>query len=156
MRHAKSSWSHDLTDYERPLNGRGKQNAPMMGEHLKAQGRTPDLVLCSSAKRARQTAKAVHAASGCETELIQVEDFYLAEPDVYIEALSERNSAADVILVVGHNPGVAELLEILTGDFDAYPTGTIAEIELPIANWAALSDETAGTLKNLWKPRFLS
>ncbi len=155
MRHAKSSWSHDLPDYDRPLNGRGKTDAPRMGQHLKSQGLTPDIILSSSAKRARKTAKAVQLESGCEEAVVLLEDLYLADPDAYITALNDVADAVDIAMVVGHNPGIAELLHVFTEEFDPYPTATVAEVQFQIESWAALTEDTPGILKNIWKPRFL-
>ncbi len=155
MRHAKSSWSHDLSDYDRPLNGRGKTDAPRMGQHLKSQSLTPDLIISSSAKRAHKTAKAVHQESGCDAPLVLSEDLYLADPDAYIEALSNVDNDVQIAMVIGHNPGIAELLHVFTEEFDPYPTATIAEVQLPIDSWAEISEDVQGLLKNIWKPRFL-
>ena len=88
LRHAKSSWKNaTLADYERPLNKRGKRDAPRMGELIKQEGIVPDLIISSSAERALATAEAVARASGYESEIQTTRQLYHGWPDNYIEAI---------------------------------------------------------------------
>ena len=157
MRHAKSSWKEeDLKDIDRPLNKRGKKDAPMMAKLLKKENLLPDLVLCSSAKRSRHTVRAMFEELDIPEDIVvELDSLYLAEPQAYLEAIHEQSENAHCILVVGHNPGLEALAQVLTDSVVSLPTATIAEIKLPIKKWSDLSEETKGTLQNVWKPKGL-
>ena len=156
LRHGKSSWKDSsLVDHDRPLKKRGKRDAPRMGELLREQGMVPDLILSSSAKRALNTAVLVADASGYEGEIDIRREFYPGYPDAYIEALLEAPDQCQVVMVVGHNPGLEELLEVLTESFEFLPTAALAQVTLPVNHWHELNDETEGVLVNLWLPRSL-
>jgi phosphohistidine phosphatase len=157
LRHAKSSWREtELADHDRPLNKRGKRDAPRMGELLRAEGLLPDLILTSSAKRALTTAELVAEASGYDGEIQESRDLYAAGPDEFIEALCALPNGFNSVLVVGHNPGLEELLEVLTEEAPAMPTAALAQVDLDIDDWAALDEEVRGRLVNLWLPRMLT
>ncbi len=117
LRHAKSAWDTDApSDFERPLAGRGKRDCPRVGRRLAEAGLLPDLVLCSPARRARQTARRVLKAAGADREAIRYEErLYGAGPDTVLEILAERGGGYSRILVVGHNPGLADLVRRLGG-----------------------------------------
>lgn len=156
LRHGKSSWKDSsLVDHDRPLKKRGKRDAPRMGELLREQGMVPDLILSSSAKRALNTAVLVADACGYEGEIDIRREFYPGDPDAYIEALWEAPDECQIVMVVGHNPGLEELLEVLTESFEFLPTAALAQVTLPVNYWHELSDETEGELVNLWLPRAL-
>ena len=149
LRHAKSSWREsELADHDRPLNKRGKRDAPRMGELIRADGLLPDLVLTSSARRALTTAELVAEASGYDGEIQVSRDLYAAGPEEFIEALCALPDALDTVLVVGHNPGLEELVETLTEEAPAMPTAALAQITLDIERWADLEKEGAGKLVN--------
>lgn len=161
LRHAKSSWKDSgLADHDRPLNKRGLRDAPRMGWLLREEDLLPDLILSSTALRARKTAEMVAEKSGYEGELEYRGDFYGAEPEIYLGALSSLTDEYSRVMVVGHNPGLEELLELLTGEFERIPTGALAQVVLPIHAWRELSDieesSLEGELVNLWRPRDLS
>lgn len=156
LRHAKSSWDNaQLTDYERPLNKRGKQDAPRMGKLLREQDLAPDLIITSSAERALATAEAVALASGYEQEIRATRSFYHADPAAYIEALRQLDDSLERVMVVGHNPGMEELVEELTGSWETFPTAALAQVALSIAHWRELDEGTTGELVNLWRPKEL-
>jgi phosphohistidine phosphatase len=156
LRHAKSSWENEqLTDYERPLNSRGKQEAPRMGQLLREQDLVPNLIITSSAGRALATAEAVALASGYEQEIRATRSFYHADPEAYIELLQQLDDSLERVMVVGHNPGMEELVKELTGSWEAFPTAALAQVSLPIAHWRELEYETTGELVNLWRPKEL-
>ena len=156
LRHAKSSWKQaNLADHDRPLNKRGKRDAPRMGRLLANEEIIPDLIISSSAKRAQKTTKLVAEESGFEGEIIYERDLYAAWPEAYIETLSITPDKFDTVMVVGHNPGLEDLLEILTGEMERMPTAALALVSLPIDNWRDLSFETKGELSNLWLPKEL-
>ncbi len=156
LRHAKSSWDNALlTDYERPLNKRGKQDAPRMGKLLREQDLVPDLIITSSAERALATAEAVALASGYEQEIRATRSFYHADPEAYLDVLRQLDDSLERVMVVGHNPGMEELLEELTGLWEQMSTAALAQISLPINQWSELDEETTGELVNLWRPKEL-
>ncbi|MCB8920643.1 MAG: histidine phosphatase family protein [Ardenticatenaceae bacterium] len=154
LRHAKSSWSNaTLGDHDRPLNERGKADAPRMGKLLKQEGLTPDLIISSSAERALATAEAVALASDYDAEIQVTRQLYLADPEDYLEALRERGGSHNRVMVVGHNPGIEELVAQLAQQFETMSTATLAQIDLSISNWRELDDEIVGTLVNVWRPK---
>ena len=156
LRHAKSSWNYpNLSDYNRPLNARGKRAAPRMGEHLREQGLIPDRILTSSAKRARKTANKVAKACGYTGKVKKLDAFYDSVAGVYYETLQALPDKHQRVMVVGHNPTMEQLIYSLTGEFRQMPTAALAHIELPIQNWEALNLDTEGTLVNLWTPKTL-
>lgn len=154
MRHAKSSWKNmSLTDHQRPLNKRGKADAPRMGALLKRMELTPELILCSTAERALTTAEFVALSSDYEEEIGLCAEFYHAEPETYIEELRTVDDKYGRIMVVGHNPGMEELVEMFSGNLIHFTTANIAHIRLSIDNWASFTEEATGTLLNLWRPK---
>jgi phosphohistidine phosphatase len=154
LRHAKSSWKHeDLTDHERPLNKRGKKDAPKMGRLVAAQRLRPDLIVSSTAQRSRVTAEEVAAACGYEGEVELTRDFYHAAPNEYLRVLREVLDTSKCVMVVGHNPGLEDLLARLTGEFEMFPTGGLAQVALAIRRWRDLELDRQGKLVNLWRPR---
>ncbi|MEW5867886.1 MAG: histidine phosphatase family protein [Chloroflexota bacterium] len=154
LRHAKSSWKEaDLSDHDRPLNKRGKRDAPRMGELLRQEDLVPDLILSSTAKRARTTAELVAEASGYEGEIQLLRDLYAAGAEAFVEALQHVSSKYDCVMVVGHNPGLEELLEALTGDYETLPTAALGQVQLPVDEWAELREDTNGRLVSIWRPR---
>jgi phosphohistidine phosphatase len=139
LRHAKSSWKFpDLTDHDRPLNRRGKRDAPRMGRTLKERKLVPDLVISSTATRAMDTASAVAKNSGYKGKRIKFESLYAAEPAAYLAVLREVADNYHRVLIVGHNPGVEELIEMLTGEIHIIPTCTLAQIEFDIEKWSTV------------------
>jgi len=154
VRHAKSSWGNSyLSDHERPLNSRGKADAPRMGQLLKEMDLTPDLIISSTAKRAMATAKAVALSSGYENEIQFTRDFYHADSDTYLELLHTVSNENDCVMVVGHNPGVQELVTWFTDVNTHFTTANIAHVQLPIQSWQEMDEEVTGKLVNLWRPK---
>ncbi len=154
LRHAKSSWKDaSLADHDRPLNKRGERDAPRMGQLLLDQGLVPDLIISSTAKRARQTAELVAQACGYENEIVFTRDLYHAGPEDYLETLNIMAEDEEVVMVVGHNPGMEALLDVLTGESGYLTTANIAQVRLPIESWDELDEFTGGKLVNLWRPK---
>jgi phosphohistidine phosphatase len=157
LRHAKSSWKQTgLSDHDRPLNKRGKITAPRMGQLIYEEDLLPDVILSSTARRARDTADLVADASGFAGELIYLGDFYHAWPSDYVDALRNLSDEFGAAMLVGHNPGIEALLEELTGESERFPTAALAVIHLPVDFWHQLDDETEGELIRLWLPRELT
>ena len=156
LRHAKSSWKYpELSDYDRPLNSRGKRDAPRMGKYLRQQGLIPDRILTSSAKRARKTANKVAKSCGYTGKVKKIAAFYDAVPGIYFETLQALPDKYQSVMVVGHNPTMERLVNYLTGQIERMPTAALAHIDLPIQQWEALDLYTKGTLVNLWTPKTL-
>ena len=153
LRHAKSSWD-DLTliDFDRPLNKRGKREAPLVGEWLRKEDRLPGLILSSAAKRAVQTVKALVKAAGYEGEVEYEERFYDAGIDDWLQALASLPEDVDPVLLVGHNPTLEELVYALCRTSVTLQTATLAEIDLPIDYWAELGGREAGKLVQVLRP----
>ena len=157
LRHAKSSWSDPkVADRERTLNPRGRRDAPRLGELIKQLGLDPDVIISSDALRAQLTAETAAAAMSFAGEVQLERALYLADPDEIIAVLRavEPPSAAKV-MVVGHNPGLEQLIERLTDEPHELPTAALAQIVLPIDRWRDLTLTTAGKLAGLWHPREL-
>jgi phosphohistidine phosphatase len=156
LRHAKSSWKEEgMADHDRPLNKRGKRDAPRMGKLLRESDLAPDLIISSTAKRARKTASKV--AKKCEYEgVIELTgELYLAPPQNYLQVLRNVPDQYDRVMVVGHNPGLEDLLSVLTGANTPLPTAALAQVELPIAQWQELDGTVEGDLRDLWLPKEL-
>ena len=156
LRHAKSSWKHpETTDHDRSLNKRGKRDAPRMGRVIAEQDLCPDLILSSTARRARLTAEAVAAQAGYRGAVRLERRLYLANPAEIIDVIRESAADAARVMVVGHNPGLEELVTRLGGSGEAIPTAALAQIQLDIAAWTDLSVRSPARVVNLWRPREL-
>jgi len=154
LRHAKSDWSDaGRTDHDRPLNKRGKRDAPRMGALLRSEKLVPELIVSSSARRARKTAAKAAKACGYDRD-IQLEDaLYMATPAAHVDVLRQLDRRIDRVMLVGHNPGLEELLWCLTGAEAALPTAALAVIELPVKRWEDVKPEPFGRLIKLYLPR---
>ena len=154
LRHAKSDWGNvSLPDHDRPLSKRGKVDAPRMGELIREQGLMPDLILSSTAKRAHRTAELAAEACGYEGEILLSRDVYHAGPEGYIEAINVVADNEEILMIVGHNPGLEELVDVLTDESVTMTTANLAQIQLPIQSWRDLREHTEGKLLNLWRPK---
>jgi phosphohistidine phosphatase len=157
LRHAKSSWKDaGLSDHERPLNKRGKKNAPEMGRLLARERLVPDLVLSSTAVRARETAMAVAKAVRLEGKIAFHESLYLATAGKLLsEAQSRAPDSVSRLLLVGHNPGMEDLVEILSGRREAFPTAALAVFEIEISRWRDLELGVPTRLRKVYRPKEL-
>jgi phosphohistidine phosphatase len=156
LRHAKSSWKHsELADHDRPLNKRGKRDAPRIGKLLRQENLVPELILSSTAKRARRTAEAVAQSSGYENEIHIVSAFYHAGSETFYNVIARSPDQYSPIMIVGHNPGLEVFLEDITGYSERLPTAALAHVDLPINHWVDFDDQIEGNLINLWLPREL-
>ena len=157
LRHAKSSWKDDsITDHERPLNKRGKKTAPLMGHLLRENNLVPELIVSSTAVRARTTAEAAAEACGYPGEVIVTDELYLATAGEILKYAQDRTEATlGRIMLVGHNPGMEELVNILSGQREPFPTAALAVFELGIDSWRKLELGIEVELENVWRPREL-
>lgn len=157
MRHAKSDWSDPgCSDHDRPLNPRGKRDAPRMGRWLKQQGLHPVRIVTSSAKRARKTATRVAQSFERDLPTDIRSELYHASPEMWVDVLAELPSDADCVLAVGHNPGLEELLHELVGRYERMPTAAIAVLDVGSRGWETFSDpEPAVSLRAIGRPKEL-
>jgi len=154
MRHAKSSWKDNhLMDHERPLKKKGRKDAAGMGDLLRGKKRTPAIIYASTAERARETAGIVAEKGGYIGEVRYDQKLYLAEPDTLVGFLHQVPDDVDCILLVGHNPGLEALVQVLSGKIVALPTAAIAHLQLPVDHWSEINLNTRGELAHLWMPR---
>jgi len=154
MRHAKSSWKDvGLVDWERPLNKRGRRDAPRMGELLLGEDLVPQVILSSSAVRARQTAEAVAEAVGYDSDITYLDELYGATVSQYLDVLRRLQDDIDVALLIGHNPELQYLVEALTGETEHLPTAAIARIRVPVERWADVQHDLEAELVTVWRPR---
>jgi phosphohistidine phosphatase len=156
LRHAKSSWDDaQLDDCDRPLNSRGRKAATRMGRLLRGEKFKIDLVLCSTAARARETAERVFAEPSRGPTMRYRDDLYLASAAQTVDLLSRVTELASCILLIGHNPGFEEIVAQVTGKTIHFPTAALVQIDLPIDHWSEFNQQTRGELKNVWRPREL-
>jgi len=136
MRHAKSSWKEpDQADHERPLNKRGRRDAPRMAAKLAELGWTPASVLCSSATRTQETWGLMQAELEHEVDLELRDDFYLAGLDAVKDALDEQPDLASPVLVLGHNPGWESMASELSGQPIGMTTANAVLLEGEGESW---------------------
>lgn len=156
MRHAKSSWKeNELPDQERPLNKRGESDAPRMGKLLKKEGFKPDMIIASPAVRTVKTAEAIKDKIGFKGEITLNESLYLGEAEDYLAALTQLPDEVDEVLIIGHNPGLETLLQLLSGKVESLPSAAVAVLKLPVRVWGALNTDIEGKLDELWRPKEL-
>jgi phosphohistidine phosphatase len=161
LRHAKSSWKHErLPDHDRPLAGRGRRAAKAMAGHLREQAIEPELVLCSTATRARETLERIRAALG-DGEVRVERELYRAGPAVLLARLHEVPDAVGSVMVIAHNPGLEDLALLLARrearvrELEAkFPTGALATLALRGSDWAGL-DRASADLIAFVRPRDL-
>ena len=142
VRHAKSSWdTPGLSDFDRPLNEKGKKDAPEMAKRLKDKEIKVDLLVSSPAKRARKTAKYFAETYGLKKEDIQlVEDLYLATPEAFQKAVQSLNDKNAVVTLFSHNPGITEFANSLTNvRIDDMPTCSVFATSVDTENWSDFS-----------------
>ncbi len=153
LRHAKSSWDFpDLSDFQRPLNDRGRKAAPFMGELMRSRNLVPDLILSSSALRAKQTAMLVREAARFENEIEFTEKIYEASSHKLLYLVNEIDDKYNSAMLVGHNPGFEGIVRILSGEYQRMPTAALAVIDLKIESWSA-AEPDCGILRDLFIPK---
>jgi phosphohistidine phosphatase len=155
MRHAKSDWSFDLEDHDRPLNARGYTSARVLGDWLRQHGHIPDVVLCSTATRTRETLDGL----GLGSPALFDRDLYLAAPETMFDIL--RATEQGTVLLIAHNPGIAELAHQLAASppehpkFAHYPTGATTVFDFDLSRWAELT-RGSGQIRDFVVPRELT
>jgi phosphohistidine phosphatase len=148
VRHAKSSWDDPTqTDIERPLNERGRKDAPMMARRLVAKGIHPDKLVSSPARRAFTTAEAYAAVLDIPKSLSQAASLYMASPVDFLRVIESLDDASDVVALFSHNPGItdfANLLGVLR--IDHFPTCAVLGVRADTTHWK----DFATAKKSFW------
>lgn len=153
MRHGKSDWNSGAgSDHSRPLAQRGVESAERMGEVIRDLGIIPDVVISSTAVRARATAELARITGGWATRLVLEDDLYGASPVGALDVVARLAGDSSRVMIVGHEPTWSMLIKKLTGATCAVRTATVADIEMHIARWEAAST-ASGTLVSLLQPR---
>ena len=149
FRHAKSSWDFpDLTDHDRPLNKRGKRDAPIMGERLKESGIRPSLIVSSPAVRAWKTARTVAKQIGYPVEFLQREPgLDHAGVNKLLDIIAVQDDGFNNIVIVGHNPGLTDLAnELVPGLTSNLPTAGFVAIRIDTDDWDLRTRQSADLL----------
>ena len=163
LRHAKSAWDTGAaTDFARPLASRGERDAPVMGKWLKKHDMVPDVVVSSPALRAKQTSEAACARMGIDRDDIVWESrIYAAVTSELLDVLSGYGKKPKTLMLVGHNPGLEDLLVYLAGnrvpmppDGKLLPTAAVACLKMP-DSWKNL-DKGAGKLVSITRVKDIS
>jgi len=163
LRHAKSSWSTAaVDDYNRPLNSRGERATHLMGTWMAQNALIPDQILCSSAKRARQTITRVLEHLPAPPEVVFDDALYLAAPAQLMARVRASDNALASLMLVGHNPGLEQLALGLAGRgrrreavARKFPTASLAVLEFPTDDWRDVAIGE-GTLTDFVTPKELA
>jgi phosphohistidine phosphatase len=139
LRHAKSSWDDpSLRDFDRPLNKRGREGAQLIGNYLKSEGVELSRLISSPALRTRQTIELLLKSSGITVEPRFDERIYEADLRRLLQVISEIDEDVESVMLVGHNPGMEQLLECLTLEPHNMPTAALGKISIPVA-WRSVT-----------------
>lgn len=143
LRHAKSSWDFPhLDDYDRPLNDRGKRDAPKMAQWLSSQANNPDLIITSGAERAKNTALAFQAVINAPMKID--DQLYHASRSKLLNIIKQADHNINSLILVSHNPGLNDLADYLLSGFpDNIPTTGIVSLNLDIEKWSETSPKNA-------------
>ncbi|MDO7841352.1 SixA phosphatase family protein [Sphingomonas immobilis] len=165
LRHAKSGWDDPVArDFDRPLNGKGRRAAAMMGRHMRGLGLAFDHVIASPAVRVVETLSEIEAGYGSALAPAWDRRLYLASAATILDAIQELPDAAADVLLIGHNPGLEDLVLLLVPDAEGdalrdavevkYPTATLARMTFDVAAWTGVKANGA-TLAAFVRPRDL-
>lgn len=165
LRHAKSSWKDKAAeDIDRPLNKRGRKAAAAMADYLTAQGIAPAQILCSPARRTRETLEQMEEKLNSAIPIRFEKGIYLAEAPTLLRRLRRLSDALPSVMVVGHNPGLERLALMLAGDGEPeardrlaqkFPTGALAVLTAEAEHWRAL-EPGCGYLASFVRPKDLA
>uniref|UniRef100_A0A7C4LLY9 Histidine phosphatase family protein n=1 Tax=Schlesneria paludicola TaxID=360056 RepID=A0A7C4LLY9_9PLAN len=156
LRHGKSSWDDpDQDDHSRPLKPRGRKAAKRIGRWLQDAQLPVDLVLCSTAARARDTWAYVADQLQNVPRVEFLHDLYHCPVTGFVQVLRDLPDSVMCVLVVGHNPGMEDLLAQLTDQRETMPTGALAHLECPLDTWTDFEADLPCTLKTVIRPREL-
>ncbi len=161
VRHAKSSWDDPaVADHDRPLAPRGRKAVQRLRDHLVQLALRPDLVLCSSSRRTRETLEGIRPALGRHADVQIERDLYAADVQHLLDRLRGLDDQVTCVVLIGHNPGVGDLTELLIGHGDPtarqqatgkFPTAAVAVLSFT-GEWSELQPASA-TIDSYWQPR---
>jgi phosphohistidine phosphatase len=162
LRHAKSSWDDpDMEDVDRPLAPRGARAADRMRDYLDAEEIRPELVLCSSALRTRETLARILPGLGSDLTVRIEPSVYSFDVDALLQRLQQLPADVGSVMLIGHNPAMQELASLLAAGGDrldelrgGFPTAALAELDLGVGSWPELAPGT-GRLTRFIVPREL-
>ena len=148
IRHAKSSWENTaLADKDRPLNGRGKRDAPKAGERLAKRRVKPDLILSSPAARALTTAEIIARKLSYKRKNIVVDDrLYAVEADDLLDVIRQLGDELERVMLIGHNPELTELAHRLSSKITHLPTCAVAEFTFDAKSWTRIGKDKPTTV----------
>lgn len=154
MRHCKSSWDHPgVADHQRPLNGRGRRDAPAIGARLGALGWIPETVVSSDSQRTRQTWAGVNDGLGTDIEPDWERALYHAGTTDIVDIIQAQDADIAALMVLGHNPGFGEFASWLSGAYLEMTTGNAVLLEADTDDWSL--DPSQWTLVEVLQPRDL-
>ncbi|MQT11542.1 SixA phosphatase family protein [Segnochrobactrum spirostomi] len=164
LRHAKSSWdAPQLADFDRPLNSRGRRSAPLMGRHIAAHALVPDRIVCSTARRTRETLAGLLPYLATEMDIRMTRDLYDSSASDYLDVIRAFGGSARTLLVIGHNPALQETAIDLVGTGNPtivdqitseFPTAALAIIDFPEKKWSEIHPK-GGRIVSFFQPREL-
>lgn len=140
LRHAKSDWPEEVPDHDRPLAKRGRRDAPAVGRWLRQHGHIPDTVICSTARRTRETWELASAKLDSDPDITFEPRAYAASAMTLLHLVRELPESAGTALIIAHNPGISELARSLAGTSRgelSFPTAGVAVLEVRLS-WADL------------------
>jgi len=139
IRHAKSSWDDTtLPDKDRPLNDRGRRDAPKMGERLAKRDVKPDLILSSPAVRALRTAEIIAKKLDSRRNIVVNERLYAVGAGDLLDVIHQIGDKVERVMLFGHNPGLTELAHRLSGEITHMPTCAVAEFTFDAKSWSQI------------------
>jgi len=157
MRHGKSSWKDEsLEDFTRPLKKRGRKDSKKIASVIAGNDLVPDIILSSSATRARETVDVVVDALDFKNRIVFSDALYMGEPRDILAALENLSDDYNSVMIVGHNPGLEAYLQIIDGEIEALPTAGLGQLVLVLDRWQDLSFDTMGDLVGFWTPKSLT
>jgi phosphohistidine phosphatase len=167
LRHAKSDWSKEADDHDRPLSARGRKAAPEIAAYMRGRNYLPEVVLCSTAQRTRETLELLLPSWSRKPTILFERGLYLADWPALLANLKKAPAHASPLLLIGHNPGLEQLaiaLALQPGNLPErtrlqrlsrkYPTGALAVLDFEIASWRNLK-AGLGQLVDFIRPKDL-
>jgi phosphohistidine phosphatase len=149
VRHAKSSWSDmSISDFDRPLNKRGQRDAPEMGRRLQQQGVKPEIILCSPAKRTRETVDLLAGEFGGTMETVRFDErIYEAGPETLLDLIRSLPDSCCSAMLIGHNPSIGWMVtQLADARVENMPTCAVATLELTVERWEETGRHTCRLL----------
>ena len=163
LRHAKSSWDNSqLEDFDRPLSTRGEKSSIKIGKYIKNKNIIPDIVYCSSAKRAKKTWELINKVIKKKNNIFFKKDLYMADSETFMSTIKKTKNSNKSIMIVSHNPGIESFClelskennEYINDIKTKYPTGSLAILKVNLKKWSEIRYES-GIIYEFIKPRKL-